>query len=70
MSEKQPTVKALWFSILMSIVSLGMFVEYTRLVLTTDDSPRKIVALVVWRVMAIAWIATSVVRLRVRRIEN
>ena len=66
MREKRSVVRSLWFSILMSVVSLGMFAEYARLVLTSDDSPRKIFAMGVWLLMAVAWVAMAVVRHRNR----
>jgi hypothetical protein len=70
MSEKKPAVKSFWFSLLMSILSLGMLAEYTRLVLTTDDSLRRKVVLVIWLVLAISWIVTSVVRFRGRGAQD
>ena len=66
MPPKEPMVKSLWFSVLMSVVSLGMLADYTRLVLTTDDSLRRIVVLCVWGVIAIVWIAVAAVRLQRR----
>ena len=66
MSQREPVVKTLWFSVVMSVVSLVMFGEYARLVLTTDDSLRRIVVLCVWAVIAVAWIAVAAVRVRRR----
>jgi hypothetical protein len=63
MSEKKSAFHSLWFSIVMVIVSLLMLADYTRLVLTTDDSVRRIVVLIIWGVIALGWIITLVVRL-------
>ena len=51
----------------MSIISVLMLAEYTRLVLTTDQSTRRIVCLGVWFLMATGWLITLVVRLKARR---
>lgn len=67
MTQSESVVKSLWYSVVMSFVSLGMFAEYTRLVLTTDDSLRRMIVLAVWGVIAIAWIAVAAVRIRKRR---
>jgi len=65
--EKRPPFKSFWHTVVMSIVSIAMFVEYTRLVLTTDDSPRRVVVLFVWLVIAIFWVTMFVLRLKERR---
>ena len=66
MSEKS-VFKSLWFSVVMSILSVLMLAEYTRFVLTTDDSLRRIIVLGLWAVIAIGWIITLVVRLKARK---
>lgn len=60
MADK-PSAKSLWFSVLISVLSLGMLVEYTRQVLTIEHSPRKITALVAWLVLAVGSILASLV---------
>lgn len=67
MSEKKSYFHSLWLSIVMVIVSLLMLADYTRLVLTTDDSIRRIVVLVLWCVIAFGWIITFIIRLRSRK---
>ena len=65
--EKKSPFKSFWYTLVMSIVSILMFAEYTRLVLTTDDSPRRVVVLFVWLVIAIFWITMFFLRLKERR---
>ncbi len=69
MSEKKSAFHSLWFSIVMVIVSLLMLADYTRLVLTTDDSVRRIVVLIIWGVIALGWIITLIIRLGGRKNE-
>lgn len=69
MSEKKSYFHTVWFSIVMVIVSLLMLADYTRLVLTTDDSMRRIIVLIIWCIIALGWIITSIIRLRSRRSE-
>ena len=65
-NEKGSIFKSLWFGFVMSIFSLLMFADYTRLVLTTDDSMRRKVVLLIWFIIAIGWIITFIVRLKSR----
>ena len=67
MSEKKSYFHSLWFSVVMAIASLLMLADYTRLVMTTDDSMRRIVVMIIWAVIALGWIVTVIVRLRSRR---
>ena len=67
LAEKKSMFYSLWFSAIMTIVSFIMFAEYTRLVLTTDDSIRRIVVLCIWGIIAVTWTITFIVRLRNRR---
>jgi tellurite resistance protein TehA-like permease len=66
-SEKSGLFHSFWFSVVMGIVSLGMLAEYTRLVLTTDDSTRRIIVLCIWLVIAICWIVMFFKRLKTRK---
>lgn len=67
MKERRSPFKSFWWTLVMSIVSILMFAEYTRLVLTTDDSPRRVVVLFVWLVIAIIWTTMFLRRLKERR---
>ncbi len=50
--EKRSWFESAWFYCLMAVVSVGMLAEYTRIVLTVNNSPRKIFAPVIWLGMA------------------
>ena len=66
-TERKSPFKSFWYTLIMSIVSAVMLAEYTRLVLTTDDSPRRLVVLFVWLVIAAFWITMFARRLNERR---
>ena len=67
MVEKKRAANALWLSIPLSVVSLIMSAEYARLVLSGHVPPRRVVALVVWILIAVVSVTVSVVRYRGRR---
>lgn len=69
MSKSKSYFQSLWFSIVMVIVSLLMLAEYTRLVITTDDSTRRVLVLVIWAIIALGWIITTIIRIRAGRGE-
>ena len=70
MPEKKSYFHSLWFSFVMVIVSLVMLADYTRLVLTTDDSIRRIVVLIIWAIIALGWIITFIIRMRSRKSQQ
>jgi len=53
--EKRPWYDSTWSWWASAALALVMVAEYTRLVLTTDDSLRKIIALTIWVVLLILW---------------
>ncbi len=67
MAEKKSYFYSLWFSVVMVVVSLVMLADYTHLVLTTDDSTRRIVVLVLWAIIALGWLITALVRWRAKK---
>jgi hypothetical protein len=44
-----------------------MVAEYTRLVLTVDDSPRKFIALAIWVVLLILWLGGAIYRTWIKK---
>ena len=67
MANKKSFFYSLWFSAVMTIVSLIIFADYTWLVVTTDDSTRRIIVLCIWGIIALGWIITFIVRLLARK---
>jgi hypothetical protein len=51
-TEKPITVSPLWFQWLRTFVFLLLFCDYTRLVVTTDVPPHRVVVMLVWAVLA------------------
>jgi len=68
-ARKEILFHSIWFSIAMVIVSLIMLDDYTRLVLATDDSTRKIIVLIIWGIIVLGWAMTSIMRLRSRKTQ-
>jgi hypothetical protein len=50
----------LWFRWAAVVVSLGMFADYLRLVLTTDNSLGRLIVLAVWCVICFHWISALI----------
>jgi hypothetical protein len=67
---KKSIFTSVWFHVAASVVALVMVAEYARLVLGGDDSTRRLVVLGLWIVIALGWIAMTVVRIRRRRREG
>lgn len=65
--EKESPFKSLRYTLVMSIISLVMLAEYTRLVVVTDQTPRRVVVLFLWLVIAVVWVTMFLVRLKERK---
>ena len=66
--EAKPTIfHSLWYTLIMSVISLGMTIEYTRLVFSGYQTTGKIIASLVWIIMAITWVSLFIHNLRSRR---
>lgn len=71
MTEARKSIfTSVWFCVGASVVALLMVAEYARLVLGGDDSTRRLVVLALWVVIALGWIAMTVVRILRRRKES
>ncbi len=51
----------------MAVVSVGMLAKYTRIVLTVNNSPRKIFALVVWVTTLVIWLGRAIYKTWLRK---
>lgn len=51
----------------MTAVSLIMLAEYTRIVLTVDNSPRKTYVLIAWAFMLVICLATAIYKTWLRK---
>ena len=65
--EKRPWYDSAWSWWASAAVALVMVAEYTRLVLTTDDSPRKIIVLTIWVVLLVLWLGRAIYRTWIKK---
>ena len=65
--EERPWYDSAWSWWASAALALVMVAEYTRLVLTVDDSPRKVIALAIWVVLLIFWSGRAIYRTRIKK---
>jgi hypothetical protein len=65
--EKRPWYDSAWSWWASAALALVMVAEYTRLVLTADDSPRKVIALTIWVVLLILWLGRAIYRTWIKK---
>ena len=66
MGEEHPLLESFGFGIFMSIISVLLLADYTRLFWTTGDLARFGFGVLAWLVMSVVWIVVSVIRGRAR----
>jgi hypothetical protein len=67
--EKRPWSDSAWSWWASAALALVMVAEYTRLVLTVDDSPRKVVALAIWVMLLILWSSRAIYRTWIKKVK-
>lgn len=65
--KKRPWYDSAWSWWLSAALALVMVAEYTRLILTTDDSPRTVIVLAIWVLLLILWSGRAIYRTRANK---